>query len=344
LPELPCDRIGRVATQVATGYFAPATCIAPFLPPGQRKKSPAASIAAIATPREIVLSDRERNPRVPVKPAIAEPERGADTIDWDSVSADYHHWIISPWAPEMTAPEPDRGGTPRNRLLAAIDAYASEDLRTRSMLDYGCGPGNMLKFLEGRIDEISGLDLSPAALEICGRLAARAGIRFHAIAADMRDYVSEFQFDLIVSCNAVLPARREDIARTFRCMERNLKPDGTLMMILPSYDTCLALLAYTAERDARLSADDHEAVDRRIAAFRAEKKMDDVTLSFADDGVHAQCFHTPQSIHNELAVAGFRVETMEKVEYPWEYAKRFDYGYYPDRPEIWDWYVEATKV
>lgn len=281
---------------------------------------------------------------MPLKPAISDIKGGADNVDWDIVSADYHNWIISPWAAEMTAPDPKRGGTRRNRLLAALDAFAPDELRHRSMLDYGCEPGNMLKFLDGRVAEVSGLDLSRAALEISRSIAAQLRIRFRAIEADMRGYVAEHPFDLIVSCNAVLPRSRDDVVAIFRRMAQNLKPDGRLMMILPSYDTCLALLAYTTKAGERISADRAGAIERDIAVFRAAKKMDDVALSFADDGEHAQCFHTPLSIRSELGAAGFRIGAMEKVEYPWDYARKFDYGYFPDQPEIWDWYVEATKI
>jgi hypothetical protein len=38
------------------------------------------------------------------------------------------------------------------------------------------------------------------------------------------------------------------------------------------------------------------------------------------------------------------VGDMKKVLYPWEYARDFDYGYFPDKPEIWDWFVEAERA
>jgi len=291
----------------------------------------------------LTLFRNQGMPRVGTKPAVPDSDRYMDNVDWDSVSANYHNLIIGPWAPEMTAPNPKQNGQPRNYLLTVLAQYKPEDLKKLRIIDYGCGPGNMLSFLKDRVDEISGLDISRSALDLCKKRAQENHIRFHDVEGDMRDFISASPFDLIISTNSVLPRRREDVPKIFRGMERNLKDGGRLLMILPSYDTCLALVDYWAEYYRRLS-NDETYVLRCIAAFRDAKKMDDETLSFADDGLHSQCFHTPQSIQKELNECGLEiVGSLHKIHYPWEYAKKFDYGYFPDKEEIWDWFVEAKK-
>jgi len=81
-------------------------------------------------------------------------------------------------------------------------------------------------------------------------------------------------------------------------------------------------------------------------ALARAKKVDPIDLKYADDGVSQQCYHTEGSLREELAAAGFDDQMhFEKVYYPWDLTKRFDYGYFPDaEEEIWDWLVIARRV
>jgi SAM-dependent methyltransferase len=290
----------------------------------------------------LTLFRSETLPRLEAKPAVPSSDRYEDNVDWNKVSANYENLIISPWVPEMTEPDPKKNGKCKNCLLNALNEYDPNDLRKLRVIDYGCGPGNMLQFLSGRVTEIWGLDFSKDALSICEKKAGDLGIKFHSIKDDMRSFVDPKMFDLIISTNSVLPKTREDVLRIFGGMHKNLKDDGRLLMILPSYDTCLYLVSLW-EKHYRTLSNDEAYVKHCISAFRIAKKMDDDTHSFADDGVHSQCFHTPESMRRELDQIGFQIIEMKKVKYPWEYASRFDYGYFPEECKIWDWYVEAKK-
>jgi ubiquinone/menaquinone biosynthesis C-methylase UbiE len=270
--------------------------------------------------------------------------RVGDNVDWDKVSTNYLNLVISPWAPIMTSPDPNNLNQPRNVLLAVLNGLQTAELKKSRIIEYGCGPGNILEFLQGHVGEISGLDISKKALSLCEEKAQKLNIKFNAINEDMRTFVAKEKFELIISTNAVLPNKRDDILKIFRGMHENLSANGRLLLILPSFDTCIALAEYWAEYYRRRSNFDNEYVRRCVAAFKASKKMDETNLSFADDGVHSQCFHTPASIVRELGESGFEiVGELQKVKYPWEYARRFDYGDFPGKPEIWDWYVEARK-
>ena len=283
-------------------------------------------------------------PRIKARPALPGTDGDMDEVDWDKVSERYFDLVISPWSPTMTSPDFKNQNQARNILLNVMNQYDATELKKKRIIDYGCGPGNILEFLKGRIGEISGLDSSKKALAICEEKAKICGIKFIRIEEDMRKFVAKEPFDIIVSTNAVLPKRREDVLKIFAGMHQNLRADGRLLLILPSFDACLALAEYWEEYYRRLSDFDNEYVRRCTSAFKSAKKMDEANLSFADDGVHTQCFHTPASIEQELGLSGFEiVGELRKIEYPWDYARRYDYGYFPDKPEIWDWYVEAKK-
>ncbi len=241
----------------------------------------------------------------------------------------------------MVMPDPAKSNKIRNVLITRMLEFP--DLKKMRILDYGCGPGNLLEVISGKVEKIYGLDLSARALHIASEKATKLDLEFVPIEGDMRTYVSEEKFDLIISINSLLPTKRADIALMLKKVRENLATNGQFLAILPSFDTCVALSEYWEEA-YKEHAKNHKHVKMSAAAFKAAKKLDKEMMSFADDGVHVQCFHTRESIEKEFPQAGLRVVgNPEKVEYPWEYARDFDYGYFPKKPEIWDWFVEAVK-
>jgi SAM-dependent methyltransferase len=288
-----------------------------------------------------------RNPTLPrssSEPIHSELDRYSDGIDWNAVSKDYHNYIIGPWAPVMLKRDPARGNKTRNLLLNALDQYDANKLRSLRILDFGCGPGTTLESLAGKVTEIHGLDISPTALDIAQKKAKEFGINFVRIQEDMRTYAAPEKYDLILASNSILPRKRSDVLIILERIRDNLADDGKLLAILPSFDTCEYLVSRW-QKIYRRRSNDEAYVEKCVEAFKKSKKMDVSDLTYADDGVHSQCFHTPQSIAREFPAAGLQlIGKLQKVLYPWEYARDFDYGFFPGTPEIWDWYVEARRA
>jgi SAM-dependent methyltransferase len=212
--------------------------------------------------------------------------------------------------------------------------------------DYGCGPGNILWFLKGRIANVTGIDSSKRALAISQEKASNFGITFNPVEKNIIDYTPTEQekFDIIISVNSILPSKREDVVLMLKSIRRGMKSDAKLLATLPSFDTVEKLLEYWTEVFAKRSNNYTDYVDRCVKAIRIKKKMDSHDSSFADDGVHRQCFHTLKTIETEFKEAGLQlVRSPEKIHYPWEMAQRFDYGFFPGKEEIWDWFVVAKK-
>jgi SAM-dependent methyltransferase len=287
-----------------------------------------------------------RNPALPRatnEPIQSDSDVYSDGIDWNAVSPNYHDCIIGPWAPAMVKRD-SQGNKSRNLLLNTFDRYSADELRKKRILDLGCGPGTILESLVGKVTEIHGLDFSQTALEIAQKKAMELGIDFIPIKKDMRTYEATQKFDLILASNSILPRKRADVVTILGKIKDNLADDGLLLAILPSFDTCQYLLSRW-EKIYRHRSSDEAYVQKCVEAFQRSKKMNVDDLTYADDGVHSQCFHTPDSIAREFRAAGLEViGKLQKVLYPWNYAKDFDYGYFPGTPEIWDWFVEARRA
>ena len=246
---------------------------------------------------------------------------GGVTLDWDAIAPEYHRHILSPFAPEMAG---------RNPLVGDLLGMPLEEL---DIVDFGCGPGNLIPHLAGRVSRLVGVDASPNALALASEVARRHGVVFEPYCGDWRTVDLYRTFDFAISVNSVLPPSRDDVVDLFSAMAHALEPGGRLLAILPSFDTTRYLRGLIAARDGEDAA----------RAWDGRHLVDESPLLFADDGVHVQAYHSPESIADELPRAGLRLlREPSKVHYPWKLTARFDYGDFPDSAEeIWDWYVVA---
>ncbi|MFC7492692.1 MULTISPECIES: trans-aconitate 2-methyltransferase [unclassified Nocardioides] len=100
------------------------------------------------------------------------------------------------WDPRRYLTYADERGRPFVDLLARVGAD-----RPASVVDLGCGPGNLTALLADRWPEadVVGLDSSPEMIAKAREL--RGGLRFHV--ADLRDWAPSAPVDVLVS-NATL--------------------------------------------------------------------------------------------------------------------------------------------
>ena len=248
-------------------------------------------------------------------------------IDWDTVALNYYQYILSPYAPEMTESKSDQ--LSRNLLLNYLQAIPANVLSKMSVLDFGCGPGNLIPHMDRKPAKLVGVDKSEGSLKIASSIADKHEVDFECICDDIINLHDDAGFDLIISSNSILPNSREEVVAIFSKLESLLSENGKLIAILPSFDTTLYL------QELKRKANDF-AGDENIL-------MDKEMLAYADDGYHLQCYHTPQSIVEETELAGLKLKSLpQKVYYPWELCRKFGYGYYPQSgEEIWDWFIIA---
>jgi SAM-dependent methyltransferase len=272
-------------------------------------------------------------------------DRYEENINWDLVAVDYDKYIITPLCEVMVTPDPVKKGSPiRNHLLTYFyDSFGPDDLAQMHVADYGCGPGNLLKYVAGTLPKLTGIDISQRALDIAIRRAAPLNIDFIPVLSDIISYTPSSRYDLIFSINSIVPPNREEVASMLDSLWRGLAPNGLLLAIMPSFDTTERLLEYWQGHYATLSRN-QVYLENCMKAFKMKKKFNPHNKSFADDNIHSQCFHTPETMARELSAAGLDIiEGPQKIYYPWEVTKLFDYGYFPGKEEIWDWFVVARR-
>lgn len=281
---------------------------------------------------------------MPLPRSSSENETGgySTSINWDLVAADYHRFILSPFAPEML--RETATGKGRNELVNVLNSMSAEDFAQLDVLDIGCGPGNLLVALKHKPKSITGVDFSKDALRIAQKRGAEKGLAFIPVEKDFRDLHLGTTFDIVVSVNSVLPSSRSEVVQVLRSLRSALKPSGSLYAILPSFDTTVYLRTLWFEHYKKLFGDVSHA-ERCVAQIDTYKRVDSKERLYADDGVHQQAYHDEETIREEFEKVGLTItHGPQKIYYPWELTKHFDYGYFPGaKEEIWDWYVVARR-
>lgn len=264
-------------------------------------------------------------------------------INWDIICEDYYSYILSPFAPEMV--KPDANGKIRNLLLEYLLSIPVNDLAQMNILDFGCGPGNLIPYFSRKINLV-GVDTSEESLEKAKTVASNyKNINFKGIYSNIMDLNTQNKYDLIISSNSILPKTRDEVCQIYNKLRELLTPTGKIVAILPSFDTTIYLKNLWEKYYLKLNVSNQQ-IQRISKSLVETKKMNYEALSYADDGHNIQCYHTKESIINETKKCGLQlVAEPKKVYYPWDLTRRFDYGYFPspENEEIWDWFIIAER-
>lgn len=250
---------------------------------------------------------------------------------WNAIAEDYSAQILSPFAPEV-----------ENPLLPFLGGLKEKGYKDAA--DIGCGTGSLLGTLAMIFPNVYGLDFSSKMLQIakdtvkCGNVSLLQEDILH-----MSEAYRE-SFDLCTSVNSIIPPRYEDapliITEIFRC----LRPNGIFAGILPAIEAVIHQKRLAMESLRREGSTEKEAREISDRYFYKKNKLDLEMGMYADDGTNLHKHFYLYEIFNFFAEAGFQNISHGKVEYPWTLTKLHGYGYYPDKPKIWDWFITAEKL
>ncbi len=247
--------------------------------------------------------------------------------EWDSYADDYHRFIISPLQSKIDNP-----------LFGEIDRLAKAGKRT--VMDLGTGIGDLLPRLAARFPEIHAVDFSRRMLETAKERHGHHGnIVFSQ--ADMRE-LSKLQVrpDVIIAVNSVLLPSFRDVNDALAEIHATLGEEGVFIGIFPSMESVLYNCMLVYEREYGKFGDEKQALrsTRRIVERR---KYNFITCVY-EDNEERQKFFYEFELRHRLASAGFKNVHLKKVHYPWG-EQSGDYEDFHGMPEMWDWYVTATK-
>jgi SAM-dependent methyltransferase len=249
---------------------------------------------------------------------------------WDSIASEYEQKVLSPLYSGV-----------KNPLFKFIEGLTPEDYER--VVDLGCGRGEFLGFLSQHFEEVWGLDWSKNMLHIAKK-THKGNKNVHFKRLDIRNLETFYgYFDLAFSINTIAPYDTSVAEDMIKEIFKVLRADGFFAGIVPSFDTVLYQRELTYASCIQTGLSSEEAWQKTEDYFVKRNKMDLEKGMYAEDGVHVQKFFTENEIHFLLQDAGFKDIVTEKVLYPWELGRKYGYGYFPNKPEIWDWFCVARK-
>jgi predicted TPR repeat methyltransferase len=116
-------------------------------------------------------------------------------------------------------------------LRAAIDKVLGADRRFVRALDLGCGTGLMGEVMRGKVDELVGIDLSPAMLAV----AERKRIYDRLVVGDLISFLEteDRPFDLIVAADVFVYL--DDLAPVLRLAARRIAASGAIALSIETH-------------------------------------------------------------------------------------------------------------
>lgn len=143
----------------------------------------------------------------------------------------------------------------------------------RAVLEYGCGPGSYAFDLAERGAHVTGVDISPVAIELARKTAAERGldVRFEVMNAESLD-VADGSFDIVCGSGIL---HHLDLSRGLPEVRRVLKRGGRAVFLEPLGHN--PLINWYRRRTPHLrSVDEHPLRVEDLAFFR--RTFDHVTV------------------------------------------------------------------
>ena len=114
-----------------------------------------------------------------------------------------------------------------------LDRYAEAVRGRGKVLELGCGPGHVSRYLSARGVDVSGLDLSPEMIDVARRL--NSGITFER--GNMMELEhADSSLAGIVAFYSLIHLARSDVPRALAGFDRVLEPDGVLLIAVHGGD------------------------------------------------------------------------------------------------------------
>lgn len=277
-------------------------------------------------------------------------DRTSDRLRWDDECHDYDGKILTPFSTGV-----------KNPLFDYIDKLDKDNV----IADFGCGTGRLVEILSKKnFEKVYGIDYSDNMLRMARKRCASPNVEYKNMdIIDLRKLYGKI--DIAFSINSILPRDPNDTPKMIQEIYRTLKPGGLFIAILPSFDTILYLKKlwfedYFNKLESKRKAKRRSNFPYSIAhwlkkeknKWKAElatylefrkRKLNKTKHLYADDFVNVQRFIHENEIRPLLEKTGFKILYKDKVTYPWKLCEKYNYGYFPEKDEIWDWFVVAKK-
>ena len=246
---------------------------------------------------------------------------------WEKISEEYYKEILSPLKDSK-----------KNPLFEDIKKINSK--KKKSVVDLGCGIGEVEGFLSKNFKEVVGIDFSKKMiLQAKEKNKSLKNIKFYL--GDISN-LKEFhnKFDLAISINSMISSNIGQIDNMFREANKILKNKGKFICILPAMEVFIYQSLIIAENEAEKEKD-NKKIRKKIRTLIKPKEHDFLLGLTNFEGEQKNYYFF--EILWRLKKAGFKKIKIKKVLYSWKEFEDAGQGYFPKEDLPWDWYAICEK-
>lgn len=249
-----------------------------------------------------------------------------DEQAWDRISGDYYSEILSPLKDAM-----------HNPLIDDLKALRSKKL---SVIELGCGIGELVPFLDENFRTVTAIDFSQEMIALAK--ANNPGSDANFLVMDIAGMAGmEASFDAAVAVNSILASDLVKLNRMICEAFKILKPGGRLFAIIPAMESYIYQNMLFVDREL-----EKEASQKKVM-LQASRKLDhksyDAFHGLIDfDGDVQKAFYRFEIVYR-FGKAGFADFDIVRVPYRWTRWREAGQMYYPKEDPPWDWYFTCVK-
>jgi len=215
--------------------------------------------------------------------------------------------------------------------------------------DFGCGFGAVTRLLAPCFGKVTGLDQAGGLLQEARRATDAEHVGY--VQADLTSTQPlGYRFDVSFCVNVLINRNHQVREKICRTIAAHTRKRGAAVFVVPSFESMLRV--YQTVVDCQVGdAAGRSATGRkgssRNAAVRSTARLAGREIESVIEGiVSVGGSPTKHFLADELAAflrtAGFEVQSIQRVEYPWE-EELDDPPDYLGSPTPWDWMVECRR-
>jgi len=250
-----------------------------------------------------------------------------DSKDWDRISQDYYSEILSPLNDSEQSP-----------LYYGINKASGQK---KTVIDLGCGLGELSGYLSKRFKKVVGIDFSPKMIDQAKKKNADLK-NTDFFVADLNNLKKFYnKFDVAISINSIIIDSTKAVDKILEEIFKVLKPGGKLFAVLPSMEVYLFESILLV--DEKLAKGKTQKQARKKAKKLINPKEHDFLLgTITFDGDTEKCFYGFE-IPYRFRKAGFTNIILDKVLYTWKEFRKAGQVYFKHTDHPWDWYASCTR-
>lgn len=243
---------------------------------------------------------------------------------WDTVADKYFESIMSPFEASVQNP---------------IYYYLNKlDGRDKTVIDIGCGIGNLIPHLAERFSKVTAIDISPKMVEQSIERNKFNNVSFHVMDTLNLEKLG-MKFDVAVSINSIIDPSIKNANLMMKQVNDILEPEGRFLAIFPAMEAIIYHTMLLLDKYLKEGMDETQA---KIKAAKVHKKRFDFIFGLDEEGL-SQKYYYKFELPYRLKEAGFKSIVIRKVFYPWKVCEESDFESFPGKKPMWDWFVSARK-